>query len=1027
MDRLGSNSRNTGSVSTARPKERARSASIGRSEAAAFARSNSSLASWPKSSLSQREELRRLILDQAILRQSELQPVVSRDGRSARWMLDSLSVTMQTRGAELAAGCLLKLLERFEGRQLATFGTTGIPLLQSIVLKSEGLYSGLLVRKEVKPHGSMRRIEGQLRMDEPVVLIDDSISSGLSMESACHYLEQAGMRVEGAVVLVRFCWEHGCSRMQAHGYHLESVFDIWEDLMPDIPGEPELIRNPTKDSGDVRWSERRAPNGLHPTKLVRTVLDELLRTGQVLRPPQFVDREYDCRGGAWVSLRDKDEIYLRYARSGFWQFPWEEHWSCPESLVRAAWLAWLEIGSDDLARSAVLERSVLAVTFFDKLEECQPGDLDNDKYGIVVCSKERAGIMGGALPRMPGIGGEWDHFCHAAYKNAGLSRHEPYQIYRHNVLKIVEPGVTWQPSGVPASPGTSPCYDPAFGAEIARRARSLASSEVFGTKAGRECNRCLPIGLESVFVTVYFDGKVKGCAGSQIESLDHDLQNLVAAAIVDERFTSVAPPTDPDSIAVTVSLLFNRLVLGELTAEEVSTRFRLADQALAVRQDQKIGMLLPFVAVRNNWDRAAFVREIIVKAGITEPPFEWVRYDCATWLAGSRGCDLLQDGFPQPSLEVSFAENVREIIEWQSGYLTRNQRDDGSFYFIYDPIHNYRYQGGGLPRSAHAAWTLRRAARLLGRQDLSSAADKGLAFHLNLVREEGGKVWLHSEDEAPSVAELAFTLLAVLEQGPGGPHREIAALIAQTLWSLIDQHGRIRTHFFDENISDEYQDYFPGQTLLALAVAALHGVVPADQGKLLRALRFYRHRYHYKRDFGQVSWLMQAGRGWWEVERDKAWSDLVFEIADWVLQFQLRSEKGAAGDTAAVLRDRRPIGGFITPQQNDGPGYTTALYLEGLSAAAHLARQMNDQRRYRIYCDSCREGFRFLRTLVFRPEHGAILPNAAYAVGGLRASALSSEVRTDFVQHSLAAAIEVANNLEWQNKSNKIQKYGEQK
>jgi hypothetical protein len=170
---------------------------------------------------------------------------------------------------------------------------------------------------------------------------------------------------------------------------------------------------------------------------------------------------------------------------------------------------------------------------------------------------------------------------------------------------------------------------------------------------------------------------------------------------------------------------------------------------------------------------------------------------------------------------------------------------------------------------------------------------------------------------------------------------------------------------------------------------------------------------------------MQAGRRWWEVERDKAWYDLVFEIADWILQFQIRSAKGS-GDTGEVLRNHRPFGGFITPHQTDGPGYTTALYLEGLAAASRLARQMNDQRRYRIYWDSCQEGFRFLRTLVFKPEHGAILPNAAFAVGGLRASALSSEVRTDFVQHSLAAAIEVANQLGVAKESNNIHRYGEQ-
>jgi hypothetical protein len=68
---------------------------------------------------SDREELLHLILSDGILRRSAEQPVLSRDGTSARWMLDTLSVSMGPRGAELAGRCLLGLLERFDGRQIA--------------------------------------------------------------------------------------------------------------------------------------------------------------------------------------------------------------------------------------------------------------------------------------------------------------------------------------------------------------------------------------------------------------------------------------------------------------------------------------------------------------------------------------------------------------------------------------------------------------------------------------------------------------------------------------------------------------------------------------------------------------------------------------------------------------------------------------------------------------------------------------------------------------------------------------------
>jgi len=158
----------------------------------------------PSTFESERAELLNLLVTNGILYRSATQPVLSRDGSSARWMLNSLALTLTPRGAELAGRCLLELLEKFDGRQIATYGLTGVPIVQSCINLSRGRYHGLLVRKERKAHGSLKLIEGPIDYDEPTILIDDSISSGLSMTEGCRHLEEAGIRVEGAVCLVRF-------------------------------------------------------------------------------------------------------------------------------------------------------------------------------------------------------------------------------------------------------------------------------------------------------------------------------------------------------------------------------------------------------------------------------------------------------------------------------------------------------------------------------------------------------------------------------------------------------------------------------------------------------------------------------------------------------------------------------------------------------------------------------------------------------------------------------------------------------
>src|SRR5215204_3217970 len=152
---------------------------------------STTLASLPESFHSARAELLQLLQRDGILYRSDTQPVLSRDGTSARWMLDSLSVTLSPRGAQLAGRCVLELLKRFDGRQIATYGLTGIPILQSCILQ-DARYRGLLVRKERKQHGSLKLIEGPIDPSEPVIVIDDSVSSGTCMNEATESLEEEG-------------------------------------------------------------------------------------------------------------------------------------------------------------------------------------------------------------------------------------------------------------------------------------------------------------------------------------------------------------------------------------------------------------------------------------------------------------------------------------------------------------------------------------------------------------------------------------------------------------------------------------------------------------------------------------------------------------------------------------------------------------------------------------------------------------------------------------------------------------------
>jgi AMMECR1 domain-containing protein len=652
----------------------------------------------------------------------------------------------------------------------------------------------------------------------------------------------------------------------------------------------------------------------------------------------------------------------------------------------------------------IANESGIAVTFFTALERCNVGELDNDRYGIVVRSLERRATMGGALPRMPGIANEWQQFQHARMKNGGLLSFEPYEILRHEVVKAIEPDVAWQPTGVPAAAELPWHQDEKICGRIAERARDFVLARLFKQSETTKplAADLVPEPLDSVYVTVYLNGQLRGCMGASTSistrDLDGDLRRLAYAALDDARFGEQVP-VEPSAVAVTVSLLYNPLEIGQVLPEEVVPYYRHGQQTLMVYRGDRLGLLLPFVAATHNLERANFPQAVIEKAGLTEPPYNWCRFDCATWLADELGASPLVGGFrSQKKSAPSSDELLNYYAPLHAAYLTRQQHEDGHLYSSYEPFQNRLYEQTDLPRLAHGAWVLARAQRVLGGDDLRRAADSAIDYVLKTARESDGCLWLESGDSAASVSEVSFLLLALSNLPDDDPRRATIDRLSATLAHLVQPSGRIATHRDPNAGGDAFQDYFPGQALLALAVAAersctaLASTAPASapigENQLHRCFTYYRHRFRYQRHFGQVTWLMQAFSKWWQVTRAAEFAEFVFEVGDWLLGYQ-----------------QKKTGAFINDHQPDTPGYTTAVYLEGIGAAVQLATALDDAARRQKYTEAFRQGFRFLDQLIIQSRDSSLLPNIEFALGGLRQGLYYSEVRTDFVQHSLSAIL----------------------
>lgn len=84
----------------------------------------------------------------------------------------------------------------------------GIPIATQISVTAD--IPMLMVRKEVKTHGTGKRVEGRFKPGDRVVIFDDVVTSGTSLREVIAILEGEGLVIAGIVVCVeRSNGQHG--------------------------------------------------------------------------------------------------------------------------------------------------------------------------------------------------------------------------------------------------------------------------------------------------------------------------------------------------------------------------------------------------------------------------------------------------------------------------------------------------------------------------------------------------------------------------------------------------------------------------------------------------------------------------------------------------------------------------------------------------------------------------------------------------------------------------------------------------
>jgi orotate phosphoribosyltransferase/AMMECR1 domain-containing protein len=924
-----------------------------------------------------REELAACLSRHGILYASAGQPIRHQDGTPAPWAFYSWNATLTAPGLRLAAVCILERLRGFRASQLASIGYTGIPLLSACVLLGEGRYTGLCIRESRKKYVSCRQVEGPFDKSAPVVIIDDSVSSGNSIAEAIRAVENEGGEVEGAIALVQFPYRGGLDWANSAGYRAEAILDVWSDLgMARTLAKPERRPAPLTD-------KVRAPEGLHPAVLARFSAATWLATGLAPRPPLQMDRNYACPGGVFVSFRERANDN-RIARSGYWHFNPDDAAPCAD--VIAATIETLQDANGRITRQTLPELKI-AVTFFSALELIKPKELDFERYGIVVRSRAFPSKMGGALPNTQAFISEVEQYRQARVTNAGIVPSEPHDLFRHEVFKYVEPGQTWLPYGSPESAAawwrTAEC-----GRRITSRARQLfnelqgkgeqskakesasapASVDAFPLPSAPE-----DIGpIEAVAVRVYHPDY--GLIGYGL-ALGTDFDAALRAAVLQ----AAADPRGGSGLTrgkIVVSVLHDPELLGGAAVQTVAFKLRRGLDALAIHYSGRTTILLPTVLVYNNLTRAEFVRTCERLAGAEaaaeDRQVEWRTLQCTEWVDDGRYTHPLRFGFAVRDADTLDSASLIRLL---GAYVVGSLGADGLPRYLLQPASGEVQIYGTAGRAIHALMSLDLAGLFLGERSWWEAAGAGLGYCLDHVRD--GTIVLPG-GVGGTLADAV--LLGAVARYKALRQRIASRALAARLRGLLRPEGRIGYTPKRLEVPEDHE-FLPGALLAGLA----------DFGAIQDAgahVAWYAHHFSALPGWGQAGWLPQGMAALYRVTADRGAVELAFAATDWAIDRQL-------GSSGAFLEDLSP----------DEPSFNTGFIAEGVAASWEIAIAVGNVERAARYAAAWSAAMRFMTNLIVFPEDVFALRAGPKAIGGVRCTLTRSDIRIDQVSHCLHALV----------------------
>lgn len=354
----------------------------------------------------------------------------------------------------------------------------------------------------------------------------------------------------------------------------------------------------------------------------------------------------------------------------------------------------------------------------------------------------------------------------------------------------------------------------------------------------------------------------------------------------------------------------------------------------------------------------------------------------------------------------------RELLEaaWLAArHLAMHVDQQGRFGYHYlpeiDEFAGERFYN--IVRHAGSVWALFQAYKATGDKSLFDAGLRALNYlggHIKIAAENAEVAYLDYQGKSRlgTNALATMSLVEIPGEALDDAWRVWREKLGNSLIAFQLEDGRFYKTWTDvlkRGPAPEPQEmYAPGEAFLALV--RLQEVDPRD--KWLQAAEkcaaAQMKQWDAKPDVQPDAWVIQAMSRLYRINKNERLPKYVFRMVEWHFRHEWGlPEKG----------ENLPYPDYLGGADNSTPPRSTptSARTEANIEAWHLARLVGDREMERKIGDAVIASYRHNLVDQFRPETAYYVMVPEKAVGGIRGSLISNDIRIDYNQHFLSSAL----------------------